>query len=172
MKRLIKLNLMNKIYNDKEFMTVATPILTHKEFLKTKSIVHHGNTRFNHSVRVAYFSYKLSKMVGGDKKTIIRAGTLHDFFLIRDDKNLVTETKMLIKHPTLAKENAINFFGINEKEQNIIESHMFPVSNIMPKSKEAWIVSLSDKLVAMSEGLVRARAQVSVWFVFLINFIK
>ena len=166
------MNIMNKIYNDKEFITVATPILTHKEFLKTKSIVHHGNTRFNHSVRVAYFSYKLSKLIGGDEKTIIRAGALHDFFLIRDDKNLVTETKMLIKHPTLAKENAINYFGISEKEQNIIESHMFPVSSIMPKSKEAWIVSLTDKFVAMSEGLGRARAQASVWLLFITNFIK
>ena len=96
------MNLMKKIYNDKEFMSVASPILTHKEFLKTKSVVHHGNTRFNHSVRVAYFSYKLSNAVGGDKYSIIRAGTLHDFFLERDDKNIVTETKMLIKHPSLA----------------------------------------------------------------------
>ena len=35
-----------------------------------------------------------------------------------------------------------------KKEQNIIESHMFPISNIAPKSKEAWMVSLSDKIVA------------------------
>lgn len=166
------MNLMNKIYNDKEFMKVAYPILTHKEFMKTKSIVHHGNTRYNHSVRVAYMSYTLCKILGCDEKSVIRAGALHDFFLERNDKNIATSTKMLLEHPSIAKENAINYFGINDKEQNIIESHMFPLSNVAPKSKEAWVVTLSDKIVAMFEGISRAKAQVSLWIIFLINFVK
>ncbi len=163
---------MNKIYNDKEFMKVASPILDHKEFMKTKAIIHHGNTRYNHSVRVAYASYTLSKILGCDTKSTIRAGMLHDFFLERDDKNIATETKMLIKHPTIAKENAIQYFGVNEKEQNIIEAHMFPISSVAPKSKEAWIVTFCDKLVAMCEGAGNAKAQVTMWILFLVNFIK
>lgn len=166
------MNLMNKIYNDKEFMKTASPILGHKEFMKTKSIIHHGNTRYNHSVRVAYTSYKLSKVLGFDTTSTIRAGILHDFFLERDDKSIATETKMLIKHPTIAKENAIQYFGVNEKEQNIIESHMFPISSVAPKSKEAWIVTLCDKLVAMFEGAGNAKAQVTMWGLFLVNFIR
>ena len=165
------MNLMNKIYNDKEFMSVAMPILYHKEFLKTKSIVHHGNTRYNHSVRVAYIAYKLSKLLGFDTKSSIRAGALHDFFLVRDDKNIITSTKMLIEHPSIAKKNAIKYFGVNEKEQNIIESHMFPISNVVPNSKEAWVVTLSDKIVALFEGANRVKAQASVWMLFLVNFI-
>lgn len=166
------MNLMNRIYKDNEYMSVAKPILTHKEFMKTKSIVHHGNTRYNHSVRVSYVAYKLSKILGFDNDAVIRAGALHDFFLIRDDKNIMTSTKMLIEHPKIAKENAINYFGINEKEQNIIESHMFPISDVVPKSKEAWLVTLSDKIVALFEGANRAKAQVTVWMLFLINFIR
>ena len=163
---------MKNIYKDKEFMSVAAPILQHKEFMKTKSIVHHGNTRYNHSVRVAYTAFRLSKALGFDTTSTIRGGALHDFFLVRDDKNLVTSTKMLIEHPKLAKENAINYFGVNEKEQNIIESHMFPISDVAPNSKEAWIVTLSDKLVAMFEGAQRAGTQIGVWMLFLINFIR
>lgn len=166
------MDIMNKIYNDRQFMMVASPILTHKEFMKTKSIVHHGNTRYNHSVRVAYMSYTLSKILGFDVKSATRAGILHDFFLVRDDKNIATSTKMLLEHPSIAKENAINYFGINEKEQNIIESHMFPISNVVPKSKEAWIVTLSDKIVSLFEGATRAKAQLSLWIIFLINFVK
>ena len=166
------MNLINRIYKDMEFMQTANPILTHKEFMKTKSIVHHGNTRFNHSVKVAYLAYKISKMLGCDTKAVIRGGTLHDFFLERDDKNIATETKMLIKHPSIAKENAINYFGINEKEQNIIESHMFPISSVAPNSKEAWIVTMCDKIVAMTEGASTAKAQLSVWILFLVNFIR
>ena len=164
--------MIDKIHNDKEFMKIAYPILTHKEFMKTKSIVHHGTTRYNHSIKVAYLSYKFSELLGCDSKSIIRAGALHDFFLERDDKNIATETKMLIKHPVLAKENAINYFGINEKEQNIIESHMFPISNVAPKYREAWIVTLCDKIIAMTEGAASAKAQLTIWILFLVNFIR
>lgn len=166
------MNLMSKIYNNDEYMSVAKPILTHKEFMKTKSIVHHGNTRYNHSVRVSYVSYKLSNFFGCDAKSCIRAGALHDFFLVRDDKNIVSSAKMLVEHPTIAKQNAIEYFGVNEKEQNIIESHMFPISNVMPKTKEAWLVSLSDKIVALMEGVTSAKTQVGIWALFLVNIIK
>ena len=166
------MNIMNKIYNDKEFMQSASSILSHKEFIKTKQIVHHGSTRFSHSVKVGYLSYKVSKVLGFDTESAIRAGTLHDFFLIRDDENIATSSKMLIKHPSMAKENAINYFGVNEKEQNIIESHMFPISSVVPNSKEAWIVTFCDKIVAISEGMLRAKAQVSIWSLFIANFLR
>ena len=166
------MNLMNRIYNDKEFMMVASPILTHKEFMKTKSIIHHGNTRFNHSVRVAYVAYKLSKFTGADKVSTIRGASLHDFFLVRDDKNILTSAKMFIDHPKIAKENAIKYFAVNEKEQNIIESHMFPTSSVMPKSKEAWLVTIADKIMALVEGAGHAKTRFGVWMLFLINFIR
>ncbi len=166
------MKLIDRIHSDKGFMQIASPILTHKEFVKTKSIVHHGSTRYNHSVKVAYFSYKASKLLGCDTKSVVRAGALHDFFLVRDDKNIATEAKMLIKHPEMAKNNAINYFGVSKKEQNIIESHMFPLSNVVPNSKEAWLVSFFDKVVALVEGAGRARTQLSVWMLFLVNFIR
>ena len=79
---------------------------------------------------------------------------------------------MFINHPSIAKENAMNYFDLNEKEQNIIESHMFPISSVAPKYKEAWIVSLSDKIVAFFEGTKMVKSYVSVWILFLINFIR
>ena len=166
------MNLMSKIYNNNEFMSVASPILSHEEFVKTKSIVHHGNTRYNHSVRVAYISYKLSKLLNADKNACIKAGVLHDFFLVRDDKNIVSSAKMLVNHPTLAKENAIKYFNVNEKEQNIIESHMFPISSVTPKTKEAWLVSISDKLVALMEGASSFKTQFGIWMLFMVNILK
>lgn len=153
-------------------MSEATPILTHNEFIKTKSIVHHGTTRYNHSVRVAYLSYLVSKTLGLDTKAIIKGAVLHDFFLVRNDETPVSQTKMLIDHPKLAKENAKYYFGINEKEQNIIESHMFPISNTVPKFKESWVVSICDKLISSFESLTYVKSHVNVWIVLLLNLIK
>ncbi|MEG2351146.1 MAG: HD domain-containing protein [Bacilli bacterium] len=163
---------MNRIYKNNEFMREAAPILEHSEFSKTKEIVHHGSTRYNHSIRVAYCSYLMSKVLKADVKASVKAGVLHDFFLERDDKNIAASTKMLVNHPTIAKENAIRYFNINEKEQNIIESHMFPFSAVSPKSKEAWIVTTCDKLVSSFEGADRFKTQLSIWVIFFINFVK
>ena len=49
---------------------------------------------------------------------------------------------------------------------------MFPISSVAPKYKEAWIVSLSDKIVAFFEGTKMVKSYVSVWILFLINFIR
>ncbi len=169
---MIELKLIDKIYNDKTFMKEATPILTHSEFVKTKSIVHHGGTRFNHSVKVAYLSYVISRIMGADTTSAIRAGMLHDFFLERDDTNIKTSTKMLVNHPTIAKQNAINYFSVNEKEQNIIESHMFPFSSVVPRFKEAWIVSACDKMISAFEGVNRFKTQLGAWLLFVVNFMR
>ena len=166
------MNIINKVYKDDEFMAVAGSILEHKEFSKTKEIVHHGSTRYNHSIKVAYIAYKLSKLVGCDTKATIRGGMLHDFFLERDDKSILSESKMWVKHPTIAKENAIKYFNVDIKEQNIIEAHMFPLSNVTPKYKESWIVTFSDKLASGIDVLTTAKAQIAIWIGLLTNIIK
>ena len=166
------MGLLRHIYNDKNFINNTKDILLNDEFKKTRKIVHHGSNRFDHSLRVSYLSFKLSKICGCDSKAVARAGVLHDFFLERDDKNIKTETKMLLNHPTIAKNNAIKYFNINEKEQNIIESHMFPISSVAPKYKEAWLVSICDKIVAMFESFGFAKSQVAAWVLLFINFIK
>ncbi len=49
----------------------------------------------------------------------------------------------------IAFDNAVKFFDLNKKEENIIKGHMFPFG--FPKSKEAWIVSFVDKYIAVFE---------------------
>ena len=36
-------------------------------------------------------------------------------------------------------------------QEDIIYNHMFPATLRMPKYKETWIVSISDKLIAIKE---------------------
>ena len=62
------------------------------------------------------------------------------------------------KHHRFALQNAERDFVLSKRERNIIRSHMFPLTFwCLPKCREAWLVTLSDKLVATEETLMKYR---------------
>jgi uncharacterized protein len=135
-------------------MEVARPIIEHKEYQQMKNIKHHDESVFDHSLKVAFHAYKMAYKRNLDWESTIRGALLHDFFLYKFKKclslRIVSDSiKHAISHPIIAFHNASKYFVLNEKEENIIKSHMFPFG--MPKSKEAWIVSYVDKCVAVFE---------------------
>ena len=141
-------------YLDNRFMEVARPIIEHEEYQQMRYIKHHDESVFEHSVKVAFYSYQMAYKRNLDWKSTIRGALLHDFFLYKFKKSLslriVTDSiKHAIIHPIIALENARKYFDLNEKEANIIKGHMFPFG--IPKSKEAWIVSYVDKCIATME---------------------
>ena len=75
-------------------------------------------------------------------------------------------------HPKIALINAKKYFDLDPKQENMIEAHMFPVSNVLPKYKESWIVTCADKVVASHE-MYRYKAQMvlGIWLIFLFNVI-
>ncbi len=143
---------MQSIYKDQKFTHIVSDILENKEFKKIKEIKHHGLNRLDHSLRVAFYSYKIAKFLKLDYVAVARGGLLHDFFYeVNEDKSLPKKIKNLVEHPTYALEMASSKFELNEKEKNIIVSHMFPVSISLPKYLESWIVDLVDDVVALCE---------------------
>ena len=79
---------------------------------------------------------------------------LHDYYLYDwHDKNKGFRWHGF-KHHRFALANAEKDFDLTEKEKNIIYSHMFPLTFwCLPRSREAWIVTLADKRVAFAETL-------------------
>ena len=143
---------MQSIYNDKNFQVIIDDILNNEEFQKLKEIRHHGQNRLDHSIKVAYYSYKIARFLKLDCESVARGGLLHDFFYEKNDKELITKrVKTLVEHPTYALKQAESTFDLNDKEKNIIVSHMFPVSLNLPMYAESWIVDLVDDVVAMCE---------------------
>jgi uncharacterized protein len=156
-------------YKDLEYMNLVDDILEHEEFKKTKNITHHGLNRFDHCLRVSYYSYKVSKLLKLGYKDVARAGLLHDFFFV--DNSGVDTTKrldVLINHPKYALINSKRYFELTEKEENIITSHMFPVALKAPRYAESWIVDLVDNIVAVCEALYMTRKHLTVAANFLI----
>lgn len=135
-----------------EYYLLIEDILDNNEFIKLKNCPHHKINRLEHSKRVSYLSYKISKKLKLDYKSVARAGLLHDFFL----NNYKEENKLnlLVNHPSKALNNSQKYYNLNDKEINIIESHMFPINiKKYPMYKESIIVSIVDKLVGVYDKL-------------------
>lgn len=135
---------------DKKYLKEVDYILSNEEFLKTKDLMHHGQNRYDHSLRVSYFSYKVSKLLGLNYKSAARGGLLHDFFLETSD-NPKGKSKLLKTHPKIALEKANSIFELSNLEKDIIETHMFPVTLKVPKYAESWIVDIVDDVVSIYE---------------------
>ena len=133
----------------KEFNNIIKDIVTNEEFMKLQNEVHHSTTRFNHSLRVAYEVYNKLKDNNQNYVDATRAALLHDFFF--DDDLSSSQNDRLNNHPLVALENAKKYFDINELQENIILSHMYPLSYCLPRFKESWVVSLMDKKVTILE---------------------
>jgi len=152
---------MENTYNTKkEFLNIIINKNYYK-FLKTKlkQYRQHGKTTtFKHCRDVAYNSYLLAKFIESkfnisvDISNLVCSAYMHDMFLYDWHEKANWHRLHGYTHANVAMQNAILYCNANEKEQNIIKTHMWPLNlTKVPKSKEAWIVSLCDKYTATKE---------------------
>lgn len=115
---------------------------------------HGKTTTFVHCVAVAYTSYKraLGLPFHYDLKSIIRGSMLHDFYLYDWHIPHVSHRLHGFRHPDFAKQNARKHFILNATEEEIIETHMWPLTITKnPRHKEAVLVCLVDKCCSLAE---------------------
>ena len=157
---------------DRKYRILVDDIIENKEFLKLENIIHHECNRFNHSVRVSYWSYKIGKSLKLDYERIARAALLHDFFF-EDNTNSDYKTRIatMLKHPKYALENAKKYYDLTELEEDIILTHMFPIVPRLPKYIESWMVDIVDDIVSIYEKTYVIRKQLSAATSFIMLFI-
>ena len=134
---------------DKEFLEIVQPILDLEEFNNTKFQKHHGITRYDHSMNVAYITYVVTKNLKLNYKEATFAALIHDFF--NDEVKDENGYKRLVDHPKHALINAMRYFELTDLQKDIIAKHMFPVTLTPPKYKESVLVSLIDKYSSINE---------------------
>lgn len=149
---------MRSFYPNEEFNNIIMPIVSNGEYQGTKNCVHHGVDRYNHMMRVAYYSYRITKFCHLDYRSTTRGAILHDFFLDSYDEK---RASILVNHPNMALENSIKYFELNTLEKDIISSHMFPVGKNIPKYLESWIVNLVDDFACFYERSYVLRERMS-----------
>lgn len=150
---------MEALEFDREFNRLAN----HPEVRKMRLYSQHGTSNsYAHSVRVALASKKaaekLSIPVNG--KALAAGAMLHDFYLYDIEESRLSAWQHGTRHPKVSLENAKSMFDLTEKECNIIYSHMWPLTlTCIPKSREAWLVCMADKMCALEEMMNRFAKQ-------------
>ena len=128
------------ISQNKEFQDIIYPLITNDTVQQMKNFKqHYETTCFEHCYTAAYHCYCICKKLNLDYKSATRAAMLHDLFLY-DWRKRQPDRKGLhaFTHGKTACENASKLFDLNDKEKDIIEKHMWPVTVAFPKSIEGF----------------------------------
>ncbi|MHC1747216.1 MAG: HD domain-containing protein [Cellulosilyticaceae bacterium] len=142
------------IEQNNRFYKVLNEMCMEPKLIQSKQYTHHGNTSvYDHSVSVAYHSYKLANQlkIQIHERDLIRGAILHDYFLYDWHKRSEAKRWHGFTHPRLALKNAQKDFDLSEIEKDIIKRHMFPLTPIPPKYVEGVIVCLMDKVCSVNE---------------------
>lgn len=147
---------------EKDFSRLSEAVISHPDYDILKTLKAHGRlTVYDHSLDVARYSFRLNRRLHLkiDEEALVWGALLHDFYLYDWHKARINVPLFKMHgytHPSTAAENAAERFDISAKIDNIIRSHMWPLTlRTLPQSREAWLVCLSDKIVATRETFTR-----------------
>lgn len=140
------------------FEWIVEDIISNKEYLKLKNFCHHGKSnRFDHSIRVAKLSWRITKILGLNSLEAARGAMLHDFYLYHNhEHDLKTH---LTAHPKDALFQSKKHFELTDRESDIILCHMWPISDRRPTYPESYIVNIADTLCAVKEYCISLKVQ-------------
>ncbi len=136
----------------------ASDILNSRNFHRTREHIQHGNMTVNeHVLNVARCSLELRDRlhIRCSRRELVRGALLHDYFLydwhIPDKKN--PHKLHGFYHPGIALRNASKEYKLTDREKDIIRNHMWPLTVVPPRCREAWIVTTADKWCSLMETL-------------------
>ncbi len=115
---------------------------------------HYNESVYDHVLRVSYDCYKIGKKLNLDYKALAIAGLLHDFY-DKPWQDCFEKKKLWEKHGFVhaeqARLNAKKHFPnlVNEKIEDMIKTHMFPLNIRLPRYKESWLLTFIDKADSM-----------------------
>ena len=141
--------------DDKVIDKVLCGIKDNEKSLEMKNFIQHGNTNiYDHGLHVAKLSYILNYKLHlhCNIRTLIKGAFLHDMSLYDWHDKKPEHRLHGFKHAKVARDNAVKYLDIDEDVQDIIYRHMWPLNiTRIPKSKEAWVVCMADKVCATQE---------------------
>ncbi|MCR4923163.1 MAG: HD domain-containing protein [Lachnospiraceae bacterium] len=138
-----------------DFKAHIKKLISDPKIRKMDRYTQHGSvSTFRHCYRVAKKSYDMSRWLNLKVNTgeMLKGAMLHDYFLY--DWHNRGDKLHGYHHPHVALKNALKDFSLTNKEQNIIKSHMWPLTiTHIPRSREAILVCIADKICSIEETL-------------------
>lgn len=134
-----------------------SPYLASEQVQSMRFYIQHGHiSTYEHCLSVTRLSFLINQRLHlhARPQVLITGAMLHDFYLY--DWHIKNQSHRLhgFSHPSRALENSRRYFNIPPVEANIIESHMWPLTLFhVPKSREAVIVCLADKICSTRETI-------------------
>ena len=143
---------MGAAINFPHFVGQVNDLLSSSQVRSMSRLCHHGKvTCYDHSLFVAYVSFRAARFLKLDYRAAARGGLLHDLYLYNSRDKSAHPGWQCFDHPEAALRNADRLTELSDKERNIILSHMWPVAKYRPRSKEAALVDFVDTLCATLE---------------------
>lgn len=125
--------------------------------LRMRQYIQHGCvTTYEHCMRVAAISFWLNRRLnlGCDEASLVRGAFLHDFYLYDWHQPHPEAGLHGFSHPAIALANAEQRYTLNDRERNVIRSHMWPLTLLTPpRCREAAVVCVADKMSSATETL-------------------
>ncbi len=142
---------------EEEYYSTIAALLLMDCVKQMKMFIQHGDTStYTHCLAVSYYSYRVCRHlpIHVDLISVTRGALLHDLYLY--DWHIPDKSHRLhgFYHPGIAWRNADLYFKLNEREEDIIKKHMWPLTlTRVPRYKEALIVCFVDKICSLCETL-------------------
>jgi len=137
--------------------TIA-PYVCDERVRSMEQYVQHGAvSTLDHCRSVAEVSWWIAQRlhVHVDANVLLGGALLHDFYLYDWHG---AGWRHSYRHAERARRNAEAYFGVDKRTQHVIRSHMWPLGiTHVPRTREAIIVSMADKIVSLHETLFQRR---------------
>ncbi|MEG0614223.1 MAG: HDIG domain-containing protein [Oscillospiraceae bacterium] len=145
---------MHELKNYSQFKFCVSDLIDTSAVQSMDNFIQHSFvTTLEHCVFVAYVSYTLCKFLGLNYYAAARGGLLHDLFLYDRHDQEHRGKFHGFTHSKKALENANVYFELSKMEKDIIKKHMWPLTLILPRYAESFIVCFADKFCASIEVL-------------------
>lgn len=139
---------------DAAYFAIVEPLLSQPGIQNLDRYIQHSDiTTLRHVISVSYIAYRVCRRLSWDYKSAARAGILHDY--VTYDWHVSDPSHRLhgFRHPGFALTNSRAITELSPVEENCIIRHMWPLTPIPPKYKEAMVLTLVDKFCATKETM-------------------
>lgn len=143
------------------FLKENDAIINSKVFQELHGFHQHLYTsRYDHSLNVGFLVFLMTRKTSYYQEAMLGA-LCHDLFIYNHYETASSSWQHLLDHPLAALETTQVHFETTPLAENMILSHMWPISQHAPKSKGAWWLVAMDKVASVAEICAQLQVKVS-----------